>query len=290
MVFDLSNTARDLILKSHTKKTKTIPFPFFPVFIHYLARVSRAWFLQSQLWTPVPSYIYPKPMEKFGPCERKIKIPQKPISIPMIHRHPISSISSLKFCKKPKFCDNPSHVTWKHSRVFLQHEAQRIMMLLPRAGKHPDTSQISNATVFVQRNARESLQFANLSRDPLNIYAHVYFDERGEIPFIWEEVKQISARRTKPEKFRCSFKPQHKNITTFQSWNLQPTHLREPESRLHQRYNKHAFNPSVSRASGNANSLLFINRGDAGISEIKFDRLRYFQWFNDLVCSLINVF
>lgn len=149
----------------------------------------------------------------------------------MIHRHPISSILSLKFHKKPKLCDNPSHLTWKHSRVFLQHEAQRITKLLPRAGKHPDTSQTSDATASVQRNARESLQFANLSRDPLNIYAHVYFVERGEIPFTREEVKQTLACRTKPEKFRCSFKPQHKKITTFQSWNLHPACPREPESR-----------------------------------------------------------
>lgn len=149
----------------------------------------------------------------------------------MIHRYPISSILSLKFHKKPKLCDNASHLTWKDSRVFLQCEAQRITKLLPRTGKHPHTSQISSATAFVQRNARESLQFANLNRDPLNIYAHVYFVERGEIPFAREEVEQTSARRTKPEKFRCSFKPQHKNPTVFQSWNLPPAHLREPESR-----------------------------------------------------------
>lgn len=128
----------------------------------------------------------------------------------MIHRYPISSTLSLKFSKKPKLCDNTRYLTWKDSRVFLQREAQRITKLLPRAGKHPHTSQISNATAFVWRNARESLQFANLNRDPLNIYAHVYFVERGEIPFAREEVKQTSARRTKPEKFRCSFKPQHK--------------------------------------------------------------------------------
>lgn len=212
----------------------------------------------------------------------------------MIHRYPISSILSLKFHKQPKLCDNHSHLTRKHGRVFLQHEVQRITKLLPIAGKHPDTSQIPDATAFVQRNARESLQFANLSRDPLNIYAHVYFVERGEIPFTREEVKQMSACRTKPEKFRCSFKPQHKKPTMFQSWNLHPAHLREPDSRprlgASSTTQQTSFNPGVSRASRNANSLLFTNRGDTGISEIKFDRLRCFQWFNDLVCSLINVF
>lgn len=149
----------------------------------------------------------------------------------MIHRYPISSILSLKIHKKPKLCDNLSHLTWKHGRVFLQHEAQRITKLLPIAGKHPDTTQTSDATAFVQRNARESLQFANLSRDPLNIYAHVYFVKREEIPFTWEEVKQMSACRTKSENFRCSLKPQHEKPTMFQSWNLHPAHLRKPESR-----------------------------------------------------------
>lgn len=175
----------------------------------------------------------------------------------------------------------------------MQREAQRITKPLPRAGKHPDTSQIPSATAFVQRNARESLQFANLSRDPLNIYAHVYFVERGEIPFAREEVKQTSARRTKPEKFRCSFKPQHKKNpprSKAETCTQPISGSQSPGWELHQRHNKHAFNLSVSRASGKANSLLFTNRGDAGISEIKFDRLRCFQWFNDLVCSLINVF
>lgn len=100
----------------------------------------------------------------------------------MFHRYPISSILFLKFHKKPKLCHNPSHLTWKLDRVVLQREAQRITKVLPRAGKHSETSQ-TDATAFVQRNARESLQFANLNRDPLNIYAHVYFVERGEIPF-----------------------------------------------------------------------------------------------------------
>lgn len=95
----------------------------------------------------------------------------------MIYRHSISSISSLQFNKKPTptLSDNPRHLTWKHGVIFLQQEAQTINELLPRAGNYPDTTKISGDTAFVQRNARESLKFANLSCDPLNIYADVYF-------------------------------------------------------------------------------------------------------------------
>lgn len=73
----------------------------------------------------------------------------------------------------------------------MQQEAQTINEHLPRAGKYPDTTKTSNDTAFVQRNARESLEFANLSRDPLNIYAHVYFLEKREIPFTQEDVNQM---------------------------------------------------------------------------------------------------
>lgn len=75
----------------------------------------------------------------------------------------------------PELCDNSSHQAWTHSVVFLQQEAQTINKLLPRAGNYPANPQIPVDAAFVQRNARESLQLLNLSHDPLNIYAHIYF-------------------------------------------------------------------------------------------------------------------
>lgn len=129
---------QNFILKSHTKKAKTLLFPFFPVIIHYLARVAHVPFIYSQSWTPVPSHIYPKPMEKFGLCEKnkeKIKDHKNNLSSDDVQTPPQQHLILAKK-PMPKLCDNPRHLTWKHSAILLNTETQpkKLTSLFPEQG------------------------------------------------------------------------------------------------------------------------------------------------------------